>query len=372
MLRVAIIGAGPSGLACALELQRLGIKPVIFERYHRIGLPVERVDILMHLAWRPVKDQLAYLTRCCHLPVTSLGPLRTIVMHSHSHRSVIQARCLGYFVHRGRSPLSLENQLAARLTVPFILQTIADPLALAREFDWVVAATGDSKPARQLGLWQEFSNVAIRGATVLGQFDPHTSHMFWDTRYAGHGYGLLTPFDRGRACMLLAVGDIQSREMDDYWELFLESEKLHYPIVETHDQEFHCGRATRHQLGNILLVGNSGGFVSSLLGLGLFSGMISGVLAARAIAGKGDYERLIAPLIRRINELNELRFRLDRLDNHDLDRLVWALGMPGIKHLVYHSGLDVIPFVHGLISRLNKLPFTLKSPHPRRHQKKQG
>ncbi|NHM27558.1 NAD(P)/FAD-dependent oxidoreductase [Desulfofundulus sp. TPOSR] len=366
-MRVAIIGAGPSGLACALELQRLGIKPVIIERYHRIGHPVERVDMLLHLAWLPVKDQLAYLARKYGLYLHPLAPLRSIVIYSPSHRSVIRSRRLGYLVYRGRSPLSIENQLAARLSSPVIFETIADPRDLAREFDWVVVATGDSKPARQLGLWQEYANVVIKGALVLGQFDPHTFHMFWDTRYAGHSYGYLAPFDRGRASIHLCVGGIKPEEMDDYWELFLEAENLHYHTTETYEQQFHCGRITRHQVGNILLVGNSGGFVSSLLGLGLFSGMISGVLAAQAIASNDDYERLVKPLTRRINELNELRSSLDKLDNYGLDRLVGILGMPGIKHLIYHSGLDIIPKIYAILAGFNKLTFRTPSAHPRHH-----
>ncbi|MBE3587201.1 MAG: NAD(P)/FAD-dependent oxidoreductase [Thermoanaerobacteraceae bacterium] len=349
LLRVAIIGAGPSGLACALELERLGIKPTIFERYHRIGQPVERVDMLLHLAWRPVKDQLAYLARHCHLSLMPAAPLNTIIMYGPNRRSVIRKRLLGYLVYRGRSPLSLENQLAARLSTPVNFQVMADPLEMAEQFDYVVVAEGDSKTARRLGLWQELSPVIIKGATVLGQFEPRTFHLYWDTRYAGHGFGYLAPFDRGRATLHLCVGGIRPADMDDHWELFLESEKIHYPIVETYEQEFHTGRVTRHQKDNILLVGNSGGFVSSFLGLGLFPGMISGVLAARAIARHLDYERLVRQLIRHINELNDLRLVLDKLDNRSLDRLVGLLGMPVVRHLVYHSGIDVIFYLHSVL-----------------------
>ncbi|MDK2888335.1 MAG: digeranylgeranylglycerophospholipid reductase [Thermoanaerobacter sp.] len=365
-MRVAIIGAGPSGLACALELQRQGVKPVIFERFHRTGHPVERVDILLNLPWHPVKNQLAYLARRYHLQLHPLAPLRTIIMHSPGHRAVIRSR-LGHLLYRGRSPLSIENQLAARLTSPVIFETIADPQALAREYDWVVVATGDSKPARQLGLWQEHSRIIIRGALILGKFEPHTFHVFWDTRFAKHGYGYLAPFDSGRACLYLMVGGITPADMDDYWELFLESKKLHYPVVQTSEMEFHTGRATGHRVGNILLVGNSGGFFSNLLGLGLFPGMISGVLAARAILRGDNYERLIRPLIRRIEQLNELRCKLDKLDNRGLDRLVGILGMPGIKQLIYYSGLDVIPTIQAALTWFDRLTFRPQPAQPRHH-----
>ena len=35
--RVAIVGAGPAGLACADILTRNGVKPVVFDRYSKIG-----------------------------------------------------------------------------------------------------------------------------------------------------------------------------------------------------------------------------------------------------------------------------------------------------------------------------------------------
>jgi glutamate synthase (NADPH) small chain len=35
--RVAIIGAGPAGLGCADILARYGVKPVVFDRYSKIG-----------------------------------------------------------------------------------------------------------------------------------------------------------------------------------------------------------------------------------------------------------------------------------------------------------------------------------------------
>lgn len=351
-LKVAVVGAGPSGLACALELERWGIKPVVYERCHRVGHPAEMVHAFLHLAYRPVTDQLAYLAEKCHLPLMPLNILHTIHMHSCSHRTVLHSRRFGYLIARGRQPCSLERQLAARLRSPILLETPADALTLSRHFDAVVAATGNSSIARALGYWQELSNVTVKGAVVLGRFDPTALHIFFDTTYAGKGFGYLAPFDRGRACLLLSVGGIGGNEMDDHWEMFLEAEKLHYPVVEIFEQQFHAGRVTRQRQDNIFLVGNSGGFTDNLLGLGLFSGLISGVLAARAIAFDLDYEALVKPLLRHIDRLNDLRLALDHLDNRGLNRLVCFLGLPGVKHLIYNSSFDIVRRSHRLIERL--------------------
>ncbi|OAT81277.1 NAD(P)/FAD-dependent oxidoreductase [Desulfotomaculum copahuensis] len=351
-MKVAVIGAGPAGLACALELERLGVRPVIYERQHRVGAPTETVALLLHLAYRPVPDQLAYLAEKCRLSVRPLAVLRAIHMHSCSRRTVVHGRKLGYLLARGRQPDSLERQLAAHLQLPVIFETAADALTLARHFDAVAVATGDSTVARSLGCWQEYTNTIIKGATVLGRFDPAAVHMYYDTRYSGHCYGFLAPFDRERASLHLCVGGIGKSDMDDHWELFLESEKLHYPVVETFDMEFHCGRVTRHRQGNLFLIGNSGSFVSNLLGLGLFPGLISGVLAARAIVYGLDYEALVRPLARHIDRMDDIRLALERLDNRGLDRLVGLFGLPGIKQLVYNSRFDVIRHAHNFLKEL--------------------
>ena len=38
-MKIAIIGAGLSGLACALECERLGVIPDVFERDESVGWP---------------------------------------------------------------------------------------------------------------------------------------------------------------------------------------------------------------------------------------------------------------------------------------------------------------------------------------------
>ena len=48
-MRVAIIGAGLSGLSCALELERHGIKPDIFEKKDYVGEECDMTAVRMHM-----------------------------------------------------------------------------------------------------------------------------------------------------------------------------------------------------------------------------------------------------------------------------------------------------------------------------------
>ena len=367
---MAIVGAGPAGLACALELERLGIRPAIYERHHRVGSPVERAEVLLELTWRPVKDQLAYLEQRCRLRLLPLARLQKIVMHSPGRRVAVSGR-LGYIVHRGRAPASLECQLASRLRSPISFETPADPLELSQEFDRVVVATGDGDVASRLELWQEPEQVAVKGAVVLGDFDPRAASMWLDTRYAGHGFGHLVPLGRERASLHLCVGGIGLKQLDDYWNMFLEAEGLdRYPVVEAFEMIFHCGRPSRRQVKNLLLTGTAGGFVDNFLGEGVFASIVSGVLAARAIARGLDYESLVQPLVRRLDQCRALRRLLERLDDRGLERLLGLLNLPGLKQLIYRSGLNLFALWQAAGKRLTLA--APQAPQPSHQEEQEG
>lgn len=55
-MRVAIIGAGISGLSCAYELEKNGIDPVIFEKNGRIGNPTGYSGIFIRAFTRGFKN----------------------------------------------------------------------------------------------------------------------------------------------------------------------------------------------------------------------------------------------------------------------------------------------------------------------------
>lgn len=343
-MRVAIIGAGPSGLACALELERLGISPAIFERSYRVGYGAHKVDAMLHLLYRPVRDQVRYLSRECNLTLTPQSAIRKITMNSYGNKSQIKGRCLGYLFTRGQAANSMENQLASRLKTPIFFDTFADFRELARAYDVVVVAQGDSSAARMLNCWQEFTNVLVKGAIVLGQHDPRHFSVYFDNRYARHAFGYVAPFSHNRASVHLCVPGIKPKDMDSHWNLFMQEKKelSTLPVVNTYEMEWQCGQVTRRRHGNLFLIGNSGGFAENFMGTGLFSGLISGILAARCIVYKWDYEALSRPLIDHIKRISLMRDALDRLDNSGLNVLVKILGLPLVRHLIYNTNLNIV------------------------------
>lgn len=50
--KIAIIGAGIAGLACALECEKLGVTAEVFERHHSVGWAFPSVSCLMYVFYR--------------------------------------------------------------------------------------------------------------------------------------------------------------------------------------------------------------------------------------------------------------------------------------------------------------------------------
>lgn len=355
-LRVAIIGAGPCGLACALELERRGIYPDIFERSSRVGFAVPKVGVMMQLFERPKRDQLHYLSDHFGLQIQPLAKLRKVVMRTY-RRTVSFRGDLGYLVERGQSQEAVEVQLSKKLRSKIKFDTQADYRTLAGEYDYVVVAEGYPIAARDLSIYETTTSSWVKGTIVLGQFDPEAATIYYNTDYARYGYGYLAPFNRERAMLDLIVPDINRTDLSDYWNKFMDKEKFHPEIVETFEMHHVSGLSNRQRVDNILLVGNGGGFTDSFIGLGLFAGMAGGVLAGRAIAEGLDYERMVRPLIGQVRRLQAFREAFNKLDNTGIDLLVRAITLPGIKQAIYNTNIDFISLLHPLLKKYVTKPF---------------
>jgi flavin-dependent dehydrogenase len=347
---VAIVGAGPAGLACAVELERRGVQPDIFERRYRVGLPHPLPMVLLHpFSAGGVRDQISFLRDGLGIHLDPLQPLGRIVMHGPTRKAVVGG-ALGYILERGQGPGSVESQLLRQVTTPVTYNHHADYRSLAREYDYVVVADGRPDVARTLGYWRPHGRVCMRGAVILGRFEPRTVHMYLDTSYARQGFAVEVPFGPHHAALLLVVTDIRSDELNDYWAQFLYRTGKSPEIVETFESEQEVGLVSRRTHRNLLLAGNAGGFTETCLGLGLFAAVVSGVLAARAVTEDRDFEALARPLVSHAERMHLLRAALDRMNNRDLDRLVAALGLPGVRHLFYNARLNPMRLVSAVLA----------------------
>ena len=341
-MKVAIIGGGLSGLSCAHELERHGISPVIFHRNGYIGDQYSHISVLLEIQHRPIKDAIKYIKKNFDISITPVNTVNTLTHYSPNRKTVIKGN-FGFFLKRGRDKDSLPMQLFSHLKTSKInFNTYGDIDPLAKEFDYVVVANGNTVFTNQLGCWYPTIKTYIRGAVLLGDFDPNNLIMWINKDYCKSGYAYLSPFNSKKASVILVVTDVNEKEIDHYWKAFLDYENINYTIVEEFKQAHDTGFAYPHKVDNIYFVGNAGGAIDPFLGFGQLNSIEMGVMAARSIANGDDYERLLKRVTKHNQQLYQMRKAFNTADNDTYDSLLASIGFPGIRHLLYNTRFDVV------------------------------
>jgi digeranylgeranylglycerophospholipid reductase len=338
-LHIAIIGGGLAGLACAHELERLGVTPEIYEQGDQVGTRscvVETMAQFMH--HQPRQDIYTYLQEDLGLPLHPNSHINRIVLHSRGETATLTGH-LAYTTIRGQDDRSLERQLVRQLRSPIHYHLQPDVVDLSRRHDWVVVANGDDHFTRQFHQFTPHIAWWLHGAAVEGDFTPSEEQYFFNTRYAGTGYTMLTAYDERTASIGVAVPTMPGAacpQLSDCFRAFCEAEGHRWGQVR---QEFQfgpieCGHVQSHVLGNVILTGHAGGFVDSLTIAGQCASMTSGVLAARQIALQdGSFDRFVAGWHTQYDRLWRVRRSVNAWTDRDFDRMVALAGAPGASLL---------------------------------------
>jgi flavin-dependent dehydrogenase len=343
-LKVAIIGAGLAGIACALELEKKGIIADVFEKDNNVGWAWAEVSFWPNILYQSIGDQRDYLKKKFDVDIRPITECRTNIIKSPNRQMIIKGN-LGYFIPRGKGNESLENQLILQLRKASIqYNTPTDYKELIKKYDWVVIATGRDAEARELNVWEDLGTVRIAQGVAIGNFDPDSGSMYMNTAYAGTGFARLTPFNSVQAILSLYAIGMDGYPIEDLFNRFLQTEGLGglevlYTMILP---PYYSGRVNKFQIGNILLAGRSAGLAESLIGTGSVEALSSGVLAARAIADNEDYETTMKTLQEHIDNVSSFRKVINRFDNNDFDKMVSLLNTPGIKQLLYNTGMNFI------------------------------
>jgi flavin-dependent dehydrogenase len=300
---VAILGAGMSGLSCAITLEKYGIAPTIFEKRRCPGDRFVNGEAMFSILNRPVKDCIPYLAEKYSIALTPVDEVKTLVVHSKNRTGTIDGH-IGYTNIRGRHENSFENQLARQVKTPIVYQSDREYQQVAKDFEYVVLATGDGAYASQLGNYRVDLTCSIKGALVEGSFLTSAPHVWFIGDLLPKGYAWLIPYSQTEANLVIAYPDYPENgnlDIEEIWRVFfdLACKELNQSFRIT-DQfqitRYIMGICTSPKIDNTYFVGNCFGALSPGLGFGQFSSILTGVYSAHDLCGMGNYECLVKPL----------------------------------------------------------------------------
>lgn len=353
-MKVAIIGAGLSGLACALELKRNGILPSIFEARSKVGDALCKNCISLRMLSRPLIDYFHYFEKKYKLDLKPLYPINKMILHS-PRKTVNIAGKLGFSVKRGTDAFSIENQIAAKTGLDILFDRYMEISELINDFDKIVVATGNNVIPEKLGAWSDTFVAMTRYALVLGEFDTGTVKVWFNTKYSKNAFCYMVPTSPKEASIVLIMNNITKDEVDFYWNEFLEIERINNPIIEMKDGEHKCGKVHPYNMGKVYFTGNAAGFTDDFVGFGAFNAIESGILAARAIVENLDYNKLVLPISKNVAAIHEYRKVVNLFDNSDYNRLISFLKFPLIKYFIYNNPLLRISHGSHIVRTLNNV-----------------
>ncbi|QSO54523.1 FAD-dependent oxidoreductase [Alicyclobacillus curvatus] len=331
-MKVAIMGAGLSGLACAIELERNGIEPFIFEKRSIVGDRFVNGEVLLSMFARPIQDEIQYLSEEHNIYLQPTANISRFVMASRRKTAVLEGR-IGFSNIRGRHENSFEQQLKNQLKAPIHCDSCYTYEDLLAEYTHVVVATGDASHANSIVGYDTDLSVTLMGRSVQGSFSRYTIYSWFDERFAPKGHGYLIPYSETEANIVIAYpeyGDVQTDSQEQMWTLFqnrVETD-LNQSLITTDSFHIHgypMGTAHFPRVGNTFFVGNNLGSLMPFFGFGQFTSILSGIYAARDICGRGSYEESIKGIQQSYRASLVMRRAFEKLNDDSLDLLVQKL-----------------------------------------------
>jgi len=278
---VAIVGAGPSGIAAAIVLRRHGIPVRIYERHPAAGYRLSG-DFQGLENWSTEGDVLDLL-REIGIDINFLCiPFYGGTIHAPSRASarVSSERPIFYLVKRGAMPGSLDTGLreqAEFLGVEFLFNH------RVQDFDGISIVGAGPAGADAVAVGKTFTTSGEDRAVVV-----------FNDEIAPSGYAYLLVHDGCGTMATVLYRDFHRRR--DYYERMVEFFRRASPLDIREEKRFGGYAAfflrdtqVRHRR---LYIGESAGFQDFLWGFGMRYALLSGFLAGRSIIEGADYDDL--------------------------------------------------------------------------------
>jgi flavin-dependent dehydrogenase len=349
------MGAGLSGLACAIILEQNGIKPVIFENRSQIGDRFVNCEIFLSALSKPINDPIHYFSEEYNIFLKPQNSIQKLIIHSPGQEAIVSGN-LGYTNLRGRIKNSFEKQLEEQIKSRIYYKSKKTYEELLHEYTHVVLATGDAAYAEKITEYDIELTVKIRGANIKGYFKTNTVHAWFNNEFAPKGYSYLIPISPEEANIVIAYPEYpenQEVDTDKLWKKFEdEVSDVLTNSFKIYDQfeisKYTIGICKYPRIGNTFLVGNNFGSIMPFLGFGQFAAILTGIYAAIDICGKGKYQNLTKPLRESFHESLTLRRTMEKMSNANFDIFVKSL-QGKLGQQIFLSRLNYLKMISKLL-----------------------
>ncbi|MEK6958777.1 MAG: NAD(P)/FAD-dependent oxidoreductase [archaeon] len=355
MHSIAIIGAGPAGLATAMRLKEEGFDSSVLEEHEKVGLPEHCsgliskkgvVELGLHLGdslQNEVKgakifspngtmvkverpETVAYVVDRKKFDLMLLRRARLMNIHVATHTKLIDIR---------KNPKLPESTLFVQV----------EGRGELRKAEHIIGADGAMSMVRHLmGVKTNKDQfVHTMQATCTGKFDKHFVHIYFGD-YSKGFFAWMIPIGEDKA--KIGLGSSLGDNIADSFDRFLKDKFPGVTHGTVQSALIPCGAPLSGiTKNNVTLVGDSAFHTKATTGGGVIFGIKSGNILAETLAdvfngkaGLNDYEKRLAPLYKELRMHWKLRRYANSISNEEMDKLFMKLKEKGIEEFLNKEG----------------------------------